>query len=106
MTNHSRLITYNLNSQTLIKPVTFAFASIPFNFSQQPNKEMREMLVITMKDDLRRSYALEIKNLGNLKRSKKKRQTVGLVSAKAVEEARIFVAKLVRLKVGVQYGLK
>jgi hypothetical protein len=29
-----------------------------------------------------------------------------LVSAKAVEEARIFVAKLVRLKVGVQYGLK
>jgi hypothetical protein len=89
-----------------IKPVTFAFASIPFNFSQQPNKEMREMLVITMKDDLRRGYALENKNLGNLKRSKKKRQTVGLVSAKAVEEARIFVAKLVRLKVGVQYGLK
>lgn len=41
----------------------------------------------------------------NLK-SKKERLTVALVSAKAVEEALIFAAKLVRIKVGVQYGVK
>jgi len=41
----------------------------------------------------------------NLK-EKKEKLTVGLVSTKAVEEARIFAAKPVRLKVGVQCSVK
>jgi len=47
----------------------------------------------------------EKRKMINLK-EKKEKLTVGLVSTKAVEEARIFAAKLVRLKVGVQCGVK
>jgi hypothetical protein len=42
-----------MNTKKGIRPVTFAFTSIPSDFSDQPNKEIKGVLVITIKTDLK-----------------------------------------------------